>query len=114
MTILNAPSSAAVHSELGNDDGRTTILAQVDRGPFTATVSRWDGRDGSETFVGAPRIGFDSSQQDGEEMFRDLTVLPQHVEDFAAVVTEIVDDYRKITTRTAELRRDEVEVQESL
>ncbi|MFC9769334.1 hypothetical protein [Rhodococcus jostii] len=96
MTVLQAPTRAEVLAQLGEDDGVTTTLAQVQRPPFLAVVTRWDGRDGNEVFGDPPRLEFDSSAQDGGEMFRDLTVLPQHVELFVQVVNEIVADYRSI------------------
>ncbi|QIP43659.1 hypothetical protein G9444_6416 [Rhodococcus erythropolis] len=114
MTIIvNAPTSEQVLAKLDEDGGESTILAEVERAPFKAQISRYDGHDGEEFFTDLPRIEIDCSDQDGGEMFVDLTILPDYVETFAEVVNEIVSDYRAIGSRCKLLARNESEIRTS-
>lgn len=98
MTILTtAPTSAEVLARLNPDDGEDTVLAQVERGPFTVRVTRWDAKDGVEECSEPPQIVLDCRDQDGGEMFFDLTVLPHNVDDFTAVALESAADYKALT-----------------
>ncbi|MBP2526397.1 hypothetical protein [Rhodococcus sp. PvP104] len=114
MTIIvNAPTSEQVSAKLDENGGESTILAQVERAPFKAQILRYDGHDGEEFFTDLPRIEIDRSDQDGGEMFVDLTILPDYVETFAEVVNEIVSDYRAIASRCKLLARNESEIRTS-
>ncbi|OZE81922.1 hypothetical protein CH304_12790 [Rhodococcus sp. 15-649-1-2] len=74
-----------------------TVLAEVVRGPFKATIKRHDAKDGDEAYSDAPQVEIDCSEQDGGEMFCDLTVMPQYLDDFLHVAVEIWADYMVIT-----------------
>jgi len=98
MTVLaDAPTSAEVLAKIGADGGECTIVAEVVKAPFSARISRWDANDGDGPYTDPPRIEIDCSDQDGGEMFFDLTILPEYVDIFAAVVAEIVADYKAVT-----------------
>ena len=98
MTILpNTPTSAEVIAGLEPDGMELTVLAEVARGPFKAAIKRHDAKDGTEAYSDAPQIEIDCSDQDGGELFCDLTILPQHVDDFLHVAIEIWADFRVIT-----------------
>lgn len=98
MTILpNTPTSAEVIARLGDDDMELTVLAEAVRGPFKAAIKRHDAKDGTEAYSDAPQIEIDCSDQDGGECFCDLTILPQHVDDFLHVAIEIWADFKVIT-----------------
>ena len=98
MSILpNTPTSADVLARLKADQAEITVLAEVVRGPFTATIKRHDAKDGDEAYSDAPQIEIDCSDQDGGECFCDLTVLPRHVGDYLAVSTEISADFLALT-----------------
>lgn len=99
MTVIkDAPTSAEVLAKIGRQGGRSTVLARAISGPFEAQVSRWDANDGDGPYTDLPRIEIDCSDQDGGECFFDLTVLPEYVDAFAAVVAEIVADYKAVTS----------------
>lgn len=99
MTVIkDAPTSAEVLAKIGADGGECTIVAEVVRVPFSARVSRWDANDGEGPYSDPPRIEIDCSDQDGGECFFDLTILPEYVDTFAAVVAEIVADYKAVTS----------------
>lgn len=99
MTIIaTAPTSAEVHARLEPNGMELTILAEVTRGPFKAAIKRHDARDGDEPYSDEPQIEIDCSEQDGGECFCDLTILPQYVDDFAAVAMEIASDYQVVTS----------------
>lgn len=98
MTILpNTPTSAEVIARLESDGMELTVLAEVVRGPFKATIKRHDAKDGDEAYSDAPQVEIDCSEQDGGEMFCDLTVMPQYLDDFLHVAVEIWADYMVIT-----------------
>lgn len=102
MTVIaTAPTSAEVIARLRPDAMELTVLAEVVRGPFTAVIKRHDARDGNEPYSDAPQIEIDCSDQDGGDLFCDLTILPQHLDDFVAMATEIASDYRTVTASSA-------------
>ena len=106
MTILpNTLTSAEVIAGLEPDGMELTVLAEVIRGPFTARIKRHDAKDGTEAYSDAPQIEIDCSDQDGGELFCDLTILPQHVDDFLHVALEIWADFKVVTDGT-EIERD--------
>ena len=101
MTIVpNAPTRSEVIARLKRDEAEITVLAEVIRGPFTARITRHDAKDGDEAYSDSPQIEIDCSDQDGGECFNDLTILPQHVNDYMAVALEITSDYQVVTGGT--------------
>ncbi|MFH5231008.1 hypothetical protein [Antrihabitans spumae] len=108
MTILTAPTSSEVLAQLaalpfaqsGPDStshAATTLLAKVERGPFVAEITRFDMVEiGEPPYTAPPQITIDSSEQDGGQMFHDLTVLRDHVGDFLQVAIEIAADYKAV------------------
>ncbi|WMM73005.1 hypothetical protein RCF27_01225 [Rhodococcus pyridinivorans] len=84
---------------LGSDadwgDGDNFLLAEVTRGVFTAQVWRHDsierGRPHSEV-----EITIDSTGMQGGEMFHDLCILPDQLEDFQQVTNAIMTAYQYI------------------
>ncbi len=99
--VANAPTAGEVLSRLQPGGSESTVLAEVVRGPFTARVTRWNAKDGTDAYSDEPRIEIDCSDQDGGEMFVDLTILPHNADDFSAVTAEIVADYRALTQTTS-------------
>ncbi|WP_020111588.1 hypothetical protein [Rhodococcus sp. 114MFTsu3.1] len=98
MTIVaDAPTSAEVIARLGYNGMELTLLAEAIRGPFTARIQRHDAKDGDDPYSDVPQIEIDCSEQDGGQCFCDLTVLPQHVDDFLHVAVEIWSDYTALT-----------------
>ncbi len=77
-------------------DGHNFLLAEVTRGVFTAQVWRHDsieqGRPHSEV-----EITIDSTGMQGGEMFHDLCILPDQLEDFQQVTNAITTAYQYIT-----------------
>lgn len=73
------------------DAGQSFLLAEVTRGVFTARIWRYDyledGRIGSEPL----EITIDSTGMKGGEMFHDLCVFSDQLEDFRYVTAAIVD-----------------------
>ena len=108
MTIIaKAPTSAEVIARLQPDGMELTVLAEVVRGPFKAVIKRHDARDGDEPYSDAPQIEIDCSEQDGGELFCDLTVLPQYADDFLYVAAEIWADFKVITEGIETERQDD-------
>lgn len=106
MTVIaNTPTTTEVHARLAYNGMELTVLAEVRRGPFVATVKRHDAKDGDEPYSDEPQVEINCSEQDGGQCFCDLTVMPQYVDDFLHVAVEIWADYMVITNGI-EIERD--------
>lgn len=81
-------------------DGHNFLLAEVTRGVFTAQVWRHDsieqGRPHSEV-----EITIDSTGMQGGEMFHDLCMFPDQLEDFQQVTAAIITAYRYIVDQAS-------------
>ncbi|MFF3179778.1 hypothetical protein ACFYVD_08000 [Rhodococcus pyridinivorans] len=82
----------------GDDEiSKTFLLAEVTRGVFTAQIWRFDHVENDEPCSDPLEITFDSTGMEGGEMFHDLCMFPDQLEDFQQVTAAIMAAYRYIT-----------------
>lgn len=99
---LTFPDPARVLAELPEDqreDGTTVVLYTCTQGPFTGRISRYVYQHDhtGETVIDPIHITIDSSEQDGGQMFHDLTILDGQTSDFTVLVGALLAAYRQIT-----------------
>ncbi|MFD6676058.1 hypothetical protein ACFWDA_17025 [Rhodococcus zopfii] len=106
--ILTDPIPTAVQTIatllLSDDDdepGRTFLLAEVTRGVFTAQIWRFDYVEDNEVRSDPLEITIDSTGMQGGEMFHDLCLFPDQLEDYRQVTEAIFAAYRYIDRQTS-------------
>jgi hypothetical protein len=96
-----AQNLAALLLSDGDDEiSHTFLLAEVTRGVFTAQVWRFDHVEDGEARSDPLEITIDSTGMQGGEMFHDLCIFSDQLEDFQYVTAEILAAYRYIVEQT--------------